>query len=288
MARHKKHEDHEEHASEAWLVAFADMMTLLMVTFLMMFAISALDLQKFKSFQEAFDQGLGNNTHALAGTGPPQEGTPRDVPLGADEGTPNSKPSPIPASTGKLVERKDLSELKKKVEKAAAEAGLKGALDIEVDPRGLVLYVTSGVLFDAGEADLTQRGEVLLGRLGGVLEPIDNDLVVEGHTDRRPISTPQYPSNWELSTSRATAVLRHLIAREGLPGGRLSAAGYADTHPRAKGGDAASLAKNRRVDIVVEVPLPTEAAAAPAAAAPAAPAAPAAAAPAAAAAGGDH
>ena len=280
MARHKKHEEHEEHASEAWLVAFADMMTLLMVTFLMMFAISALDLQKFRTFQEAINQGLGNNTHSLASTGAPPEGEPRDVPIGAEEGKPNPQPKPIPESTGKLVQRKDLADLKAKVEKAAEEAGLTGALDIEVDPRGLILYVTSGVLFEAGEADITGRGTVLLGRLGDVLAPIDNRLVVEGHTDRRPISTPEFPSNWELSTSRATAVLRHLIAAEDLPGSRLSAAGYADTHPRAKGSDEASLAKNRRVDIVVEVPLPADAAATPAAAAPA-PAAPPPAAPAA-------
>ncbi len=87
--RHKKHhDDHEEHPSEAWLVAFADMMTLLMVTFLMMFAISILDLKKFQSFQEAFTQGLGKNTHQLPGVGAPPEGTPRDVPIGAKEGTP--------------------------------------------------------------------------------------------------------------------------------------------------------------------------------------------------------
>lgn len=272
MARRRKHDDHEEHASEAWLVAFADMMTLLMVTFLMMFAISALDLQKFKAFQEAFDQGLGNNTHSLASTGAPPEGEPRDVPLGSDEGTPNPRPSPVPASTGKLVERKDLADLKEQLEKAGAEAGLKGALDIEVDPRGLILYVTSGVLFDVGEAELTQQGKTLLGRLGTVLGPIDNDLVVEGHTDSRPIRTAQFPSNWELSTSRATAVLRHLLAREDLPARRLSAAGYADTHPRAKGSDEQALAKNRRVDIVVEVPAPVTAAAPPAAAPAAAPA----------------
>ena len=262
MARHRRHEEHEEHASEAWLVAFADMMTLLMVTFLMMFAISALDLEKFKTFQEAFDQGLGNNTHALASTGAPPEGEPRDVQLGSDEGTPNPKPSPIPEQTGKLLQRKDLADLKAEIEKAAGKAGLKGALDVEVEPRGLILYVTSGVLFDAGEADLTARGSSLLTRLGRVLEPIDNDLVVEGHTDRRPIATAQYPSNWELSTARATAVLRDLIAREHLRAARLSAAGYADTHPRAEGSSEQALAKNRRVDIVVEVPQPatTEAA----------------------------
>ena len=257
--RHKKHhDDHEEHPSEAWLVAFADMMTLLMVTFLMMFAISVMDLKKFQAFQQAFAQGLGKNTHALPGVGAPPEGEPRDVPIGSKEGKPEPSPKPLPDQAGKLVSRKQLQQLKEKVDAAVAVAGLEKAVETEIDPRGLVLYVTSGVLFDAGEARLTDRGDALLGRLGPVLRPIDNDLVIEGHTDSRPISTAQFPSNWELSTARATAVLRQLLDESDIPGRRMSAAGYADTHPRGKGGSEDALARNRRVDIVVEAPAALE------------------------------
>lgn len=254
MARHKKHDDHEEHASEAWLVAFADMMTLLMVTFLMMFAISSLDLQKFKTFQEAFEQGVGSNTHALAADGAPAEGTPRDVPIGSTEGTPNPKPSPVPPESGELLQREDLADLKAQVDAAVAVAGLQDAVQSEMEDRGLVLYVTSGVLFDASRAQLRSEGKELLTRLTPVLSPIANDLVVEGHTDSRPINTREFPSNWELSTARATAVLRHLLAAGVVSPTRLSAAGYADTHPRDSGTGAAALAANRRVDIVVTVP----------------------------------
>jgi len=283
VARHKRHEEHEEHASEAWLVAFADMMTLLMVTFLMMFAISALDLQKFKTFQEAFQQGLGKNTHQLPAEGAPPEGTPRDVPIGSKEGTPNPKPAPVPPETGKLLQREDLKQLKEQLEAAVAKAGLQSEVQVALDPRGLVLYVTSGVLFDAGKAQVTSRGNLLLEGLGPALAGIGNTLVIEGHTDGRPISTAAFPSNWELSTARATAVLRFLMDHDHLSGTRLSATGFADTRPRDPGTSEQALAQNRRVDIVVEAPEPP-----PAAAAPAAPAAPAAApaAPAAAPAGG--
>ena len=254
MARHKKHDDHEEHASEAWLVAFADMMTLLMVTFLMMFAISSLDLQKFKSFQQAINEGLGKNTHQLAAEGAPPEGSPRDVPIGSTEGEPVPTPPPVPPAPGTMLQREDLSDLKAQVDAAVAAAGLQDAVESTLDPRGLVLYVTNGVLFDASKAQLRDEGKGLLSRLGPVLAPIANELVVEGHTDSRPISTREYPSNWELSTARATAVLRHLIGAAALPGTRLSAAGYADTRPRAGGTSVAALTANRRVDIVVLAP----------------------------------
>ena len=103
-------------------------------------------------------------------------------------------------------------------------------------------------------ARLTPSGDLLLQGLGSVLRPIGNNLLVEGHTDSRPINSDAFPSNWELSTARATAVLRHLIENEGVPAVRLSAVGYADTRPRATGKDEASLAKNRRGEIVVEAP----------------------------------
>ena len=83
------------------------------------------------------------------------------------------------------------------------------------------------------------------------LTDLPNAVVVEGHTDSRPISTSRYPSNWELSTARATSVLRYLVEARGLAGERVAAAGYADTHPVSEGDDAGSLARNRRVEIVV-------------------------------------
>lgn len=265
MARRSKHDDHEEHASEAWLIAFADMMTLLMVTFLMMFAISSLDLQKFKAFQQAFQVGLGKNVHALQAQGAPTAGTPDDSALGAPP-----KPAPTASTTSTtvepVVERKDAAELEHKLEQAVAKAGLASQVTVSLDDRGVVVYVTSGVLFDSGSAMVLPAGATLLSGLAPVFAGVGNELDVEGHTDDRPISSAVFPSNWELSTARSSSVLRSLIGTPGIDPRRISASGFADTRPRVPNDTPEHRAENRRVEVVVVLPqpVPTPAASAPA------------------------
>ncbi len=263
--RHRGHEDHEEHPSEAWLIALADMMTLLMVTFLMMFAISNLDLKKFQTFKEAFAKGTGTVLPQLPGEGVPTVGDESKKPLAPKNGNPTPQasawvPNPGgPADPKPVLDKAKLEELRKALVEQVKRAGLSDRVEVASDPRGLVLYVTNGVLFDSGEARLTEKGDMLLQGLGPVFRKIGNNLVIEGHTDSRPINSGAFPSNWELSTARATAVLRHFIEHEKVAQGRLSAAGYADTRPRRVGTTEAILALNRRVDIVVEAPRVTAA-----------------------------
>lgn len=246
--RKKHHDDHEEHPSEAWLIALADMMTLLMVTFLMMFAIAIVDLQKFKQFSQAFAEATGQHV-------PPLTEEPNDQEVDPSKSATEAEQASAAAATP-VLDREDLQKLKEKIQAAINRAGLQQEIDVTMDPRGLILYVTSGVLFDSGKAQLTPTGQDLLVRLGPVFSGIGNDLVVEGHTDSRPISSAQFPSNWELSTARATAVVRHLADQAKIDVHRLTASGFADTRPRKKGKDLASLSANRRVDIVVEAPPP--------------------------------
>lgn len=268
--RRKHHDDHEEHPSEAWLIALADMMTLLMVTFLMMFAISNLDLQKFKTFQEAFAEGTGASLPALPGEGVPTEG---EV---VEEARAPVEPAAQPA--GDVLDAASLEELRKKVQAQLDKAGLADRIQAKTDRRGLVLYVTSGVLFGSGRADVTAVGRTLLDSLGPVLRGVGNDLVVEGHTDSRPVRGGRFASNWELSAMRATAVARQLMDDGKIDSKRVSIAGYADTRPRRNLPGEAAFAANRRVEIVVEAPTALVTAAAEALA-PRAPAAPPAAAP---------
>ena len=125
----------------------------------------------------------------------------------------------------------------------------------EVDRVGEAINMTfdSSVLFATGSADLSAQAKNDLADAATVFNKYDDtNILVEGHTDSRPISTARYPSNWELSTARATSVLRFLVEDAGLDGARLSAAGYADTRPIAEGDDPASLARNRRVEIVYQ------------------------------------
>ncbi|MCU1691764.1 MAG: OmpA/MotB domain protein [Frankiales bacterium] len=264
--RRKHHEEHDEHPSEAWLIALADMMTLLMVTFLMMFAISSLDLKKFQTFKEAFAEGTGTTLPSLPGEGVPTEGDISEQPLAPRDGTPIAQADKWSANTGgKILDPKALTELKKRIDKELEKAGLADKVEAKVDARGLVLYVTSAVLFESGDAEVTRQGTAMLDGLGEVLKGVGNPLIVEGHTDSRPISSSRYASNWELSAMRATAVARQLMDKASISAKRLSIAGYADTRPREDAPTEHAYALNRRVEIVVEAP---PAKAAPAAAAP--------------------
>lgn len=251
--RHAAHEEeHENH--ERWLLTYADLITLLLALFMMLYAMSVLDLRKYQAFQEAFTQGLGGHktkAHDIA----PETPDPITSPSA----------TPVPQAENNL-DQEDLKKLKKKLEKQLKDAGLQDEVQLELQPRGLVMNVVSGVLFDSASATLTRQGQALLGSLEPVFASFGNQLVVEGHTDPRPIRSTVFPSNWELSTTRATAVLRDLIT-EGIRATRLSAAGYADTRPRTSNATESGMARNRRVDIVVLAAPPKHPSAVPAASA---------------------
>jgi chemotaxis protein MotB len=205
---------------------------------MMLYAMSVLDLRKYQAFQEAFTQGMGGHK-TKANDIAPETKNPVTLPSA----------TPQPEAKNEL-DQEALKKLKAKLEKQLKEAGLQDDVQLELQSRGLVMNVVSGVLFPSASATLTGNGKALLKSLDVVFASFDNKLVVEGHTDPRPISSSVFPSNWELSTARATAVLRDLIG-EGIRDTRLSAAGYADTRPRATNTTEAGMSRNRRVDIVI-------------------------------------
>ena len=254
IARRRRHhavheEEHENH--ERWLLTYADLITLLLALFMMLYAMSVLDLKKYEAFQEAFTQGMGKHVHSFPGKGDPPNGQKLATKPGANIGTPDPSPSPASLQLKPQLDATELAKLKEKIEQEIAVTGLKGELDVSLDPRGLVVNVVSGVLFKSGDATVTSNGQHLLDALGAIFQTMGNPLVVEGHTDNVPISSARFPSNWELSTARATAVLRDLVSRDHLSASRMSASGYADTKPRASNDTIDGRAKNRRVDIVV-------------------------------------
>jgi chemotaxis protein MotB len=248
--KHAVHEEEHEN-SERWLLTYADLITLLLALFMMLYAMSQLDLKKYQAFQQAFTQGMGKHVHALPGAGDPPNGERLQTLPGATTGKPVPTPSPISDQLQPLFDQEDLKKLKALLDKELKKTGLTDQVQVSLDNRGLVINVVSAVLFDSGQATLTYGGQRLLTSLGSVVQAMSNKLVIEGHTDARPISTPQFPSNWELSTTRATSVLRYLITKDGVDDQRLSAAGYADTHPLAANDSEAGMARNRRVDLVV-------------------------------------
>jgi chemotaxis protein MotB len=151
------------------------------------------------------------------------------------------------------AEQNELAQLKIRLDTYARQHGFANQVQTVIDRRGLVVRVlTDKVLFDSGQATLKPVGMPLLEEVTHLLN-VDRQhpIVVEGHTDNVPIASSQFPTNWELSTARATTVTRFLISR-GVNRQRLAAAGYADLHPVASNGTAAGRALNRRVEIVFE------------------------------------
>ena len=248
--RHAAHEEeHENH--ERWLITYADMITLLMAFFIMMYAMSILDVKKFEQFKAGVATQLGKSPVIVGGQGILQGGTgvanAAAPPIG---GSPDGASTPTDA-TGDVPQSK-LHYLVEEIEGRLKDAHLDGTVQLEIDPvRGLVVYVKDRVFFESGQSAISIEGRSILDQLAAVLGHIDNTIVVEGHTDDRPINSAAFPSNWELSTARATQVLRMLVEGHRLPAPRFSAAGYADTRPRVPNDTPAHRAVNRRVEIVI-------------------------------------
>lgn len=243
---HGHEEEHENH--ERWLITYADMITLLMVLFIVLFAIGQTDLAKYKKLKQGLEGGFGKDKITIVDGG-----------LGLADRAAKSKSLPNELALSdqeaqqqeRAVEQAALAETKAGLQISLANDGLKGAVTFRTDERGLIVMVASDqVLFTAGAAELKDAGRIVLGKVAAAIRPLPNPVSIEGHTDNVPISGA-YASNWELSTARATSVLRDLIENDGFPPARLSASGYADQRPIASNAGAAGRAKNRRVEIVV-------------------------------------
>ena len=234
MRRRRRHVEHVNH--ERWLISYADFITLLCAFFVTMYAISTVDQRKMEKAVTAFQHAF-TEWPAGPGAGYPMPGLPG---------------SPVPPAHGAFVLPGDglLADVHARLARRLNQLGEK-AVELIVDRRGLVVSVKEAGSFATGRADLDDNARRLLHEIGVTLVEIPNAVRVEGHTDDVPINTSRYASNWELSTARATTVVAYLVHEIGVGPDRLSAAGYAEFHPRVPNDSAERRARNRRVDIVV-------------------------------------
>jgi len=237
-----------------------------------MFAISSINQGKFNQLKQSLHSGFGAPETAVDGGNRLLEsgsGVAPDPPQvealtqgGAGGTNADSWKAASTEQVAKLVNATQQAQVRQEVENLKkAEAALKTALaragvprgaTFRFDERGLIVTVaTDKVLFDSASADLRSQGRVILDALAPTLARLPNRISVDGHTNSLPISSPRFPSNWELSTDRATGVLRYLAAAGHIPGSRLTAAGYADTRPLLPPADPRALVVNRRVEVVV-------------------------------------
>ncbi|MBU2660524.1 flagellar motor protein MotS [Bacillus cabrialesii] len=216
-------------SSSNWMVTFTDLITLILVFFILLFSMSQIDLQKFKAAVESIQKEGGT--------------------LQPDQ-TSVEKKAETSADAKKQEDQQD--QLLKRVNTYIKDHHLKAQMTAKRDERGVVLVLQEAVLFDSGEAKVLKNAETLLHQIAVLLQTIPNDIQVEGHTDSRNISTYRYPSNWELSAARASGVIQYFTSKEKLPSKRFIAVGYADTKPVKDNKTNEHMKENRRVEIVIK------------------------------------
>jgi chemotaxis protein MotB len=247
-----RHEEEEHENHERWLVTYADMLTVLMALFIVMFAMSVVDKNKFDQLKAGLDEYFGKGPTLMdRGTGLMAEPQKPDAPSADVQAALAALHNEHTRADAVAAERDDLEEARKQILDALTKKGLQDSVRFRIDERGLVVtIVTDEVLFDLGSATLQQRGRTVLDAVAPAVRDLPNPLTVEGHTDNLPIRGGRFPSNWELSTERATTVLRYLIQAHAVPAKRLSASGYADQRPIADH-TPAGRSTNRRVEVIV-------------------------------------
>lgn len=270
-SRRKKHEEHEEHENhERWLVSYADMVTLLMVLFVVMFAMSQVDEKKYAQLKEGLAAGFGSSDSLLVGSSSLHE-QPGSAPV--DSVSPQLATANLDAgqrqAVANAVQQAAALQNQRSWDEAAAEAerleavratltdalerqGLEGDVTTSYDHRGLVISLVSRhVVFQANLASLSPRGQQVVDAVAPVLKRLEDPLQIDGHTNQVPVKPKYYATDWDLSAARAVTVLRRLEEQHGLATDRLSVAGYGHTRPLIDPAKPGSQAVNKRVDIVV-------------------------------------
>jgi chemotaxis protein MotB len=268
-------EEHENH--ERWLVTYADMVTLLMVLFIVMFAMSQVDEKKFNALKEGLAAGFGQSTSLLDGSSRllEQPGTAVAAPIAPNEVAADLPPKEK-AEVVKAVEKYDklrqqrkqlsaeaevarLDSIRKRLHAALAARGLEKDVQMAIDERGLVVSLVSRhVVFEANVAELSPRGREVVDALAPVLRELSEALDIDGHTNQVKVKPKYFPTDWELSAARAVRVLRHLNETGGVPNRRMTASAYGHERPIIDPRRPGSQQINKRVDIVVRSSLPAE------------------------------
>ncbi len=252
--RRRKHEEaSDEGGMERWLLSYADFITLLMVFFIMMYALSKVDVDKYNAIAESLSVVLtGSSIQKMQTPGP-------SLAPGVTGELNSGQAEDILEAVGQL------SEVQRQIEKFISTDMIDGSsitmgqsstkladyIDVIEQERGLVISIKDTLLFPSGSDELNPQAQIVIEKLGVALNQIPNQLRIEGHTDDLAINTTRFPSNWELSVARATTVLHVLQKDVEIDARRLSVVGYGEFKPMVPNTNAANRSKNRRVDIVI-------------------------------------
>lgn len=241
MARKKRHKPHEEHASEAWLLPYSDLLTLLLALFIVLFAVSQTDQQKVTEMAQAFSSAFHSGGPSMF-----------------DQAGPNvSKSATMPDDTSAankdyVQENQQLEDVKKTLDGYIKNNGLESELSTAMTEEGLMIRIKEQALFPSGSAELVGDSQKIGPVIASLLSTIPQRVVISGHTDNVPIATEQFPSNWELSSQRAVNFMRFVLAQNNkLQPARFSAVGNGEYKPVADNATETGRTQNRRVEVLI-------------------------------------
>jgi chemotaxis protein MotB len=241
MARRKRsHVEGPHDNEERWLLTYSDLITLLFVLFVVMYAISTTDIRKFVALAQSMSAAF--NSQVMEGQQAISINDGQDTTVQEDQ-----------SSSGTSPVQSDLNAIKAALEDYAIGQGLGGEVEVGMAPQGIVIRLNDALLFSSGRAHLDDHALNLVKQVVNIIKPLPNQIRIEGNTDDQPPDGVLYTSNWDLSTDRALAVLKAMVDM-GMDPSRLSAQGNAQYNPITPNVDDASRAENRRVDIVVLYP----------------------------------
>ncbi|RRJ63105.1 flagellar motor protein MotB [Paenibacillus oralis] len=244
MSKKNKHQDHEEHADESWLLPYSDLMTLLLALFIVLFGMSTIDAKKFEEMSQAFNSILTGSVGILEQTSMTQNEN-----MGQDRQRETSS-----MSNTELMrkEQESLEALKRQLDNYIKENGLTEDLDTKLNQSQLMITISDKALFASGKAVVKPESRQLAKAISTMLQEFpDYEVIVSGHTDNVPISTYEFPSNWDLSAERALNFMKILLLNTNLDPKKFSAIGYGEYHPVAGNDTAAGRAQNRRVEVSI-------------------------------------
>ncbi|OUM99924.1 MAG: flagellar motor protein MotB [Paenibacillaceae bacterium ZCTH02-B3] len=243
----KRNPHEEERINETWLIPYADMLTLLLALFIVLYAISSINTSRFeelvRSFRLAFNAGFGILEQASLFEQGKSQTKDRELEIGD-----------IPKSTNQLrrEEQQHLEELQEELNRYISQNGLTSELEIKLNHTELLIIIRDHALFDSGKADVKPEARRLALAISQMLEDYnDYEIVVSGHTDNVPINTPEFPSNWELSAKRAINFMKILLENKAFDPSRFRAVGYGEYQPIDPRDTPEARAKNRRVEVAI-------------------------------------
>ena len=239
--RRRRSRSAELHNDERWMASYIDMVTVLMSMFIVLFAMSSVDDDKFEALRNSLATGFGQDLTTFTGTA---EGVV----------VPEELDGLHDAVTDLELAQHELESLRAirdRIDANLATQGVEHAVSYEIDERGLTVRLVGAETYFLGNSiDLSEKATTVLGIVGGVLSTIHHEVSVEGHADPHGSSGP-YPTDWELASGRATQVVRYFVERSRVAPERAAAIGYGSARPVTRAADDAAMALNRRVDVVI-------------------------------------